>query len=94
MNKKYKFPFFVAEISSNHNGSISKAKKLIKCAKDNGADAVKLQTFEPKSMTVNVNSKKFIIQKGLWKMFHFGIYIRKHKLHIVGKKHFFNTLKV
>ena len=67
MNKKYKFPFFVAEISSNHNGSISKAKKLIKCAKDNGADAVKLQTFEPKSMTVNVNSKKFIIQKGLWK---------------------------
>ena len=32
-------------------------KKLIKCAKDNGADAVKLQTYTPDSMTINIKSK-------------------------------------
>ena len=45
-------PFFVAEISANHNGSIKNAKKLIKAAKIYGADAVKLQTYTPNSMTV------------------------------------------
>ena len=49
-------PFFIAEISSNHNGDITNAKKLIFMAKKNGADAVKLQTYTPKTMTVN--SKK------------------------------------
>lgn len=67
MKKKFKFPFFIAEISANHNGSISHAKKLIKCAKDNGADAVKFQTFEPHSMTINLDIKKFKISEGLWK---------------------------
>ena len=36
--------FFIAEISANHCGKLDLAKKLIKCAKVNGADAVKLQT--------------------------------------------------
>ena len=38
-------PLLVAEVSANHNGSLSKAKKLIECAKANGADMVKLQTY-------------------------------------------------
>ena len=46
INKK-KLPFFIAEISANHKGSISHAKKLIKLAKISGADAVKLQTYSP-----------------------------------------------
>ena len=33
-------PFFIAEISSNHNGSLTNAKKLINIAKKNGADVV------------------------------------------------------
>ena len=49
----------MAEISANHNGSLILAKKLIKCAKDNGADAVKLQTYKPETMTINSN-KKFL----------------------------------
>ena len=52
-------PFFVAEISANHNGSIKNAKKLIKAAKIYGADAVKLQTYTPNSMTVNSKKKIF-----------------------------------
>ena len=57
LGKKNK-PFFVAEISSNHNGKLSVAKKLISLAKAGGADAVKLQTYTAKTMTVN--SKKNI----------------------------------
>ena len=37
-------PYLIAEISANHNGSINTAKKLIKLAKNNGADAV-AQTY-------------------------------------------------
>jgi len=62
-----KIPFLIAEISANHNGSLAIAKKLIKCAKDNHADAVKLQTYTPDSMTMKSNKKYFRINKGLWK---------------------------
>ena len=62
INKK---PFFIAEISANHCGSLSKAMNLIKLAKSKGADAVKLQTYTPEMMTIkNLNYK---IKNGLWK---------------------------
>jgi len=60
-------PFFVAEISSNHNGNFLHAKQLIKDAKYFGANAVKLQTYTPKSMTLNSQKKYFKINSGLWK---------------------------
>ena len=60
-------PFFIAEISSNHNGNINNAKKLIYEAKKNGADAVKLQTYTPGTMTVNSKKSYFKINEGLWK---------------------------
>ena len=63
----FKLPFFIAEMSANHMGSFSHAKKLIKCAKDNGADAIKLQTFTADTMTIKSNKKYFQIKKGLWK---------------------------
>ena len=56
MNLK-KSPFFIAEISANHCGSINKAMKLIKCAKENGADAVKIQTFTADTMTIKSDKK-------------------------------------
>ena len=62
-----KKPYFVAEISANHCGSIKVAKKLIKLAKKNGADAVKLQTYTADSMTINLNQKRFLVTGGLWK---------------------------
>ena len=65
MNKKK--PVFVAEISANHCGDFNLAKRLIKCAKLNGADAVKLQTYTPDTMTVKSNKKYFKIKNGLWK---------------------------
>ena len=62
-----KKPFIIAELSANHNGSIIKAKKLIRIAKEAGADAVKLQTFTPSLITSNSNNKFFKISRGLWK---------------------------
>ena len=62
-----KKPWFVAEISANHCGNINLAKKLIKCAKKNGADAVKLQTYTADTMTIQSNKKYFKIKNGLWK---------------------------
>ena len=61
-----KTPFFVAEISANHNGSLLHAKKLIKIAKKYGADAVKLQTYTPDTLTIKCNAKDFKIKSGLW----------------------------
>ena len=59
--------FLIAEISANHCGNLKLAKKLIKCAKTNGANAVKIQTFTPDTMTINSNKKYFKIKQGLWK---------------------------
>ena len=60
-------PFLIAEISANHCGNINLAKKLIKCAKDNGGDAAKLQTYTADTMTIQSNKKYFKIKNGLWK---------------------------
>ena len=59
--------FFIAEISANHCGNFKLAKKLIKCAYVNGADAVKLQTYTADTMTIKSDKKYFKIKQGLWK---------------------------
>jgi pseudaminic acid synthase len=64
---KKKTPIFIAEISANHNGSLAQAKKLIKAAKKYGADAVKLQTYTPDTMTIKSDKRDFRIKTGLWK---------------------------
>ena len=67
INVKKNKIFFIAELSANHNGSLERAKKLIKCAKVNGASAIKLQTYTAETMTFNSNKKIFKIKEGLWK---------------------------
>lgn len=65
-NPLKKTPFFIAEISANHNGSLLHAKKLIKIAKKYGADAVKLQTYTPDALTIKCDKPDFKIRGGLW----------------------------
>tara|TARA_B110000977_G_scaffold175638_1_gene230552 strand:+ start:33721 stop:34758 length:1038 start_codon:yes stop_codon:yes gene_type:complete len=72
-NKKigYKFPpIIIAEISSNHNGNKKKFLELIKSACLNGADFIKIQTYEPKDITLKGLTKQFYIRKGIWKNRH------------------------
>lgn len=71
INKKFiglnNEPYIIAELSANHNGSLDKAKLLIKAAKDSGAHAVKFQTYSADSMTINCDKDDFLIKGGLWK---------------------------
>ena len=59
-------PYVIAELSANHNGSIDTAKKLIDEAFRAGADAVKLQTYTPDTITIKSDLPDFCIVGGLW----------------------------
>lgn len=59
-------PYVIAEISANHNGQYNLAQRLINAAKKAGADAVKLQTYTPDTITIDCQSEDFIIRGGLW----------------------------
>lgn len=63
---KNEYPFIVAEISCNHEGNIDQAKALIEAAKIAGADAVKIQVYNPIDMTIDINKEDFKINKGPW----------------------------
>ncbi len=60
-------PYIIAEISANHNGSLKKCKKLFLEAKNNGASAIKIQTYRPDTITLDSNHDDFLIKEGLWK---------------------------
>lgn len=59
-------PYIIAEMSANHNGNIENAYKIIDMAKRSGADAVKIQTYKPDTITMDVRSPEFMIKGGLW----------------------------
>jgi N-acetylneuraminate synthase len=59
-------PFFVAEISGNHLGSLDRAKALVIEAANSGADAVKFQTYTADTMTLNLDTLKISDSHGLW----------------------------
>lgn len=59
--------YIIAELSANHNQNFQEAMQLIRAAKKAGADAVKLQTYTPDTITLDCNSEIFRISKGtLW----------------------------
>lgn len=60
-------PYIIAEMSANHNGSIENAFKIIEMAKRCGADAVKLQSYTPDTITLKSTRDEFMIKEGLWK---------------------------
>ena len=59
--------FIIAELSANHKQDIELAKDTIYAMKESGADAVKLQTYTPDTITINCNNEYFQIKQGtLW----------------------------
>lgn len=59
--------FIIAELSANHNGNLDVAIETIRAAKRTGADAIKLQTYTPDTLTIDCDNSYFRIEGGtLW----------------------------
>lgn len=59
--------YIIAEMSANHNQDFNQAVRILEAAKYAGADAVKLQTYTPDTMTINTRSGLFTLDnKSLW----------------------------
>ena len=65
INKSSKV-FIIAELSANHNGSITTAIQTIKAAKRAGADCIKLQTYTADTLTINSDKEDFLIKGTIW----------------------------
>ncbi|GAB3957528.1 hypothetical protein GCM10027614_73180 [Micromonospora vulcania] len=61
-------PFVVAEMSGNHNGDLDRALAIVDAVAESGAHALKLQTYRPDTITIDVDTPAFRISSGheLW----------------------------
>ena len=59
-------PYIIAEMSANHNGCCNAALRIIEEAKRANADAVKIQTYRPDTITLKSDLPDFQISNGLW----------------------------
>lgn len=61
-------PFVIAEMSGNHNQSLERALAIVDAAAKTGAHALKIQTYTPDTMTINLDEREFRIvdKKSLW----------------------------
>jgi pseudaminic acid synthase len=58
--------YIIAEISANHNQNFEQAVRLVHTAKECGADAVKLQTYTPDTITIDSKQEPFQIKGTIW----------------------------
>ena len=65
--KKIFSPVVVAEMSTNHRGSLAEARALVRAAKGAGADAVKIQSYEAGDLTIRSERPEFRLRHPLWR---------------------------
>ena len=59
--------YFIVEMSANHLQNFERAKRIIKAAKDLGANAIKLQSYRPDTITIDCHGEEFMCSKGsIW----------------------------
>ncbi|UCV10580.1 pseudaminic acid synthase [Dechloromonas denitrificans] len=61
-------PFVIAEMSGNHNQSLERALEIVEVAAKTGAHGLKIQTYTPETMTIDLNEREFSISdpNSLW----------------------------
>ena len=61
-------PFIIAEMSGNHNQSLDRALEIVEAAAKTGVHALKIQTYTPDTMTLDLDEREFHISdpKSLW----------------------------
>jgi N-acetylneuraminate synthase len=61
-------PFLIAEMSGNHNQSLERALEIVEAAAKTGVHALKIQTYTPDTMTLDLDEREFHISdpKSLW----------------------------
>lgn len=61
-------PFIIAEVSGNHNGSLQRAKDLVRAAATAGVSAIKFQTYTAETMTISADTDAFVVSQDhlLW----------------------------
>lgn len=61
-------PFVIAEMSGNHNQSLERALEIVEAAARTGAHALKIQTYTPDTMTIDLDEREFHISdsNSLW----------------------------
>ena len=61
-------PFIIGEMSGNHNQSLERALEIVDAAAKTGVDALKIQTYTPDTMTIDLDEREFHISdpNSLW----------------------------
>ena len=58
--------YIIAEMSANHGQDLDQAVRILQAAKEAGADAIKLQTYTPDTMTIDCRNDFFQIKRTIW----------------------------